>query len=778
MAKASETLKDLLNRQATQRFAQLGYSNFMTGEAKRQAWWWLQSRGGAVRRRGGLLSGHGVLWTQMGYAELVPVDVPCAGRGEVTVEVLSSAISPGTERAQYLRLPGTGVSGSFRPGYSVAGRVLATGPDVAGIAPGDLVAARGVPHASIATVPAGSVYRVPPGVRAEDASLLMLAIISGQGVRLARLDPGAPLCILGAGLIGLLAQRLATVAGAGEVTVIATSRRNEGLAREGGASRFFTAAEDDEAIAALGAPVVIEATGDPNAIGTATLAAAESGRVVLLGSSRGTTPSFPVQRVRARRLELIGAHVGTLALEESRGGGDGHRREAELFLAALAAGRLRVDDLVGETIDPREAGSFYRRLAEGSTAIGARFDWTKLPYGGRASSGRLLSVPDLTGRGVDSERRTLPLGGRRGGSRGVDGVDAFAGSEGRLRVGLLGCGDIAVANAAAVAAAPNAVLTACFDPVKGLAEDIGRAHGAEAVVSAEALLERQDVDAVFLSVPHHLHSSLGMLAASAGKHLLVEKPPANNLSEAIELVEAAKRAGVALSFCFPQRYHPAAAAARTLIEAGAIGECGGTFAKLLQDRPPSYWRGGFSSRSVSGWRESRAQAGGGVLIMNLSHYVDLVRHLVGIEVEEVAAYGAAVDREAEVEDTISVTVRFSNGAVGTLVGSTAVRGTLTSELRVWGRNGHIVIEPRAQIYTQAAIDGVRTGRWQSLAPLPENQMRAVYLSRFATAIHRGQPPEVSPADGLAAQAFMEAAYRSSELGSAVRPGELLVRAPT
>ena len=57
-------------------------------------------------------------------------------------------------------------------------------------------------------------------------------------------------------------------------------------------------------------------------------------------------------------------------------------------------------------------------------------------------------------------------------------------------------------------------------------------------------------------------------------------------------------------------------------------------------------------------------------------------------------------------------------------------------------------------------------------------MRAVYLSRFATSIHRGEPPEVSPADGLAAQAFMEAAYRSSELGSAVRPGELLVRAPT
>jgi len=706
MARASESLKDLLNRQATKRFAQLGYSNFMTGEAKRQAWWWLQARSGAIRRRRGLLSGHGVLWTQMGYADLVPVDVPRAGRGEVTIEVLSSAVSPGTERAQYLRLPGTAVSGSFRPGYSLAGRVVATGPDVSGIACDDLVAARGVPHASVATVPARSVYRVPAGVSAGEASLVMLAIISGQGVRLAQLGPGVPLCVLGAGLIGLLAQRLATAEGAGEATVIATSRRNEELARAGGA-RFLTAAEDADVIAELGAPVVIEATGDPNAINTAVLAAREGGRVVLLGSPRGATTNFPVGQIRARRLELIGAHVGTLAQEESRGGGDSHRREADAFLGALGAGRLRVDDLVGEAIDPREAGAFYRQLAEGSTSIGARFDWSSLPRGGRAVPGRLLAAPDLTGRGVDSERRTLPLGGRRGGSRGVDGVDAFAGSEGRLRVGLLGCGDIAVANAAAVAAAPNAVLTACFDPVKGLAEDIGRAHGAEAVVSAEALLERQDVDAVFLSVPHHLHSPLGMLAASAGKHLLVEKPPANNLSEAIELVEAAKRAGVALSFCFPQRYHPAAAAARTLIEAGAIGECGGTFAKLLQDRPPSYWRGGFSSRSVSGWRESRAQAGGGVLIMNLSHYVDLVRHLVGIEVEEVSAYGAAVDREAEVEDTISVTVRFSNGAVGTLVGWTAVRGTLTSELRVWGRNGHIVIEPRAQIYTEAAIDGVR-----------------------------------------------------------------------
>src|SRR5436190_24238992 len=145
-----------------------GYSGAMVAEAKREGRWWLAARTAAARRRGGLYEGHVVLWND-GTTSLVPCEVAAAGAHEVTIETLASAISPGTERAQYLRLPNTNIPSSYSPGYSLAGRALEVGHAVEGIAPGDLVAAIRMPHASVGTVPAHAVFPVPGGVRAEEA---------------------------------------------------------------------------------------------------------------------------------------------------------------------------------------------------------------------------------------------------------------------------------------------------------------------------------------------------------------------------------------------------------------------------------------------------------------------------------------------------------------------------------------------------------------------------------------------------------------------------------
>jgi hypothetical protein len=156
MEQAPLRLKRFLNEQAGIRLGQLGYTDPMVRDAKREAWWWLQSRVEAARRRTGLLGGWAVVWTESGKAELVPVEVPKPAPGEITVEVLSSIVSAGTERAQYLRLPNAQISYPHRPGYSAAGRVVAVGAGVAGLREGDLVAARGASHASVATLPAGT----------------------------------------------------------------------------------------------------------------------------------------------------------------------------------------------------------------------------------------------------------------------------------------------------------------------------------------------------------------------------------------------------------------------------------------------------------------------------------------------------------------------------------------------------------------------------------------------------------------------------------------------
>jgi 2-desacetyl-2-hydroxyethyl bacteriochlorophyllide A dehydrogenase len=765
-----------LGAQADVRLKQLGYSNDMTAEAKREAEWWLRARAGALARRAPLLSGWAVIWRNPRTAELVPFEEPAAGQGEVTIEVVTSVVSSGTERAQYLRLPNANVFYPHRPGYCAAGVVVAVGRGVAHVSPGDSVATSGVPHVSVATVAADAVYKLPPGGRIEEAAVTHLGIIAAQGVRRAGLEPGEPVCVIGAGLVGALALRLAVAAGAGPVTVLARSRTKEHVAREGGASGFLATGTDDDTINALSSPVVIEATGDPEAVKVAVAAAGPGGRVVLLGSPRGTTMDLPLASIRVKRLRIVGAHVNTLAEEGRLSGTDLRRAEAEAFLEMLGDGRVSIGGLLDELIDPREAGAFYRRLATSTDLVGARFDWTRLPHEERLKPGRFLRLPDLSGRGVEEERAPLPPapGRRRPAPRLLEFEDdIFRGATGQLRFGMLGCGDVALQNAAALAAAPNTSLVACYDPATSLADDVAGAHGATTSPTAEALLDRKDVDAVFVSVPHHLHAPLVKEAAGQGKHVIVEKPLANNLTAARDMVDVAERAGVVLSVCFPYRYQPDVMAARRLIEAGALGEFGGALLTVCDDKPPSYWLGGFSGRSQSNWRGSREKSGGGALIMNLSHYVDVLRYLVGVEADHLVAIAAAVDEPAEVEDTVSVTVRYSNGAVASLFGCSAVRGGRSVHMRLWGHNGQIAVGSEPRVYTLHATDGLRTTRWQTFGRLPSTSMRAAYVSRFATAVTEGRPPDVTAGDGLAVQALIEAAYQSSELGSTVRPADLL-----
>src|SRR5919201_6759849 len=120
-------VKEFLNRRASVALAKLGHSPAMARDAKREAWWWFQARSQALQRRSSLVSGRAVVWTAPGLAELVAIEVPRAGDGEVTVEVLVSAVSSGTESAQYLRLPNTSLRFPHQPGYSAAGIVLAEG---------------------------------------------------------------------------------------------------------------------------------------------------------------------------------------------------------------------------------------------------------------------------------------------------------------------------------------------------------------------------------------------------------------------------------------------------------------------------------------------------------------------------------------------------------------------------------------------------------------------------------------------------------------------------
>lgn len=707
---------------------------------------WARTRVQATRNRTGVVAGLGITVTGRGRAELRPLDRPLAGPGEVTVEVLVSAVSPGTERAQWLRLPNAQPDVPYSPGYSGAGRVVATGPNVAGMEEGRLVGIARLPHTSVATVPAAWVTPVPQGVDVADAALVYLAIIAGYGVRRAQLRAGEAVCVVGAGPIGALAQRLAMLNSPGPVTVVATSRRREESARQGGADAFLTAAAGVDGVQAA---TVIEATGDPAALGTAVAAARYGATVVLLGSPRGRTPSRVVAAAQRKGLSLVGAHVSALAIEARRSGRDPFQELARTYLSALADGAIGAHDLVGEAVDPREAQLAYRRLARGELTE-AHFDWRRIPAAARMRRRPLVSPPLLP----RDRARIRPLPAAR---------PEFGRNMG---FALVGCGDVGLHNARAIAAAANAELVACHDPVPTLAAAAAERYGGIPAASLEEAFDAAGVDAAFLCVPHDLHAPLVEKAAAAGLHVIVEKPLANSLAEARRAVDVAARAAVELSVCFPYRYEAPLLAARDLVRGGALGELHGASVVFHTDKPESYWVGGLSGRSPSSWRSSLERSGGGVLIMNVTHYVDFMRFLAGAEPARVSAAGRWA-RGAEVEDGIAVIVEFEGGAIGTISGSASTRGAPPNRFELWGETGTLLLEPAPAIVTERAVPGLPAGRWCALPEASDEDPRAVFVERFVDAVRAGRPVDVPASDGLAVQAFVEAAYRAAREGSKV-----------
>jgi predicted dehydrogenase/NADPH:quinone reductase-like Zn-dependent oxidoreductase len=700
----------------------------------------------------GPVSGYAVCWPSLGRAVFEPVTVT-PGPGELVVEVAASIVSSGTERARFLGLPNARIEFPHRPGYAASGRVVAADPAVGGFRPGSEVALLDVPHQSVAAVPPERARLVPPGVDLADAAILQLALVASLGVHRADPRPGEPYGVVGMGLIGALAQRLARLRASGPCVAIAKSRAKQEVAVRGGAARFLAVTEeqDHREIERLGLPVVVEATGDPQALAVAVAAAAHDGMVVLLGSPRGRAALNLIEAARRKRLRLVGAHVagltGTPGLDES-----GVAAMTDGIMRALGSGALQVADLL-EEVDPREAAHLYRRLVTDQSLVGVRFDWSQAA---RRGGGRTAPA-------------TRPS--RRAPASAVPGRP--------FRFGFVGCGEIALLNADAIAMAPNATMTACYDVKTELARDLAGRHGAVATPSLHALLERKDVDAVVLAVPHNQHEPIALESILAGKHVVVEKPVAIDLKGALRMVRAAQRFGVALSVCFPDRYGDEVETARQIVRQQGLGDLFMVELLWYADKPLSYKFGGFSGRAPSTWRMWLEAAGGGVLLMNLCHGLDLVHHVTGLGVDYASASIAKFERLGNVEDTCVLNLGYENGALGVIAGSSAARALRHESLRLLGTDGRLELRPAAEVHTSRLMRrlGIEADRRVPLGgPTSSTVARARYFSRFVDAVRSGRAPDVTGEDGLRVQATIEAAYEAARSGARIRPDDLLAAA--
>ncbi|HEX9352446.1 MAG TPA: bi-domain-containing oxidoreductase [Streptosporangiaceae bacterium] len=635
-----------------------------------------------------------------GPVEVLDVPRPVPDPTEVLVRTVASVISPGTERAvtalaqssllakararpdlvrQVVRKARADGFAATRHavrsrlaedlplGYSAAGIVLEAGAAVTGVRPGQLVATGGAGkanHAEFQAVPGLLCATVPDGVPAGDAAFTTIAAIALHGLRLADVGPGSKVVVLGLGLIGQLAARLALAAGC-EVAGI-------------------DPADPARRVAAGSGVLALDESGDTTTDQVLSWSRGRGADAVLVCAAGRSSDA--VMRVpalcRDRAAVVIVGDVGLqlnrtpfyereLSLRFARSYGPGRYepsyedwgvdfpagqvrwtegRNFEAVLDLLASGRLQVADLVTHTFGIAEAEAAYQlieRRAEPYLAI-------RLVYPGPAGPGQ--ASPEGAVRLKD------PPGVNSSPGIGWAGAGAF--STGTLLPAFRAAGFdrfVAVASASGLSARRAA-----------------ERHGFErAVPGAAALIADPQIEVVVIATPHDTHADLAARALAAGQHVWCEKPLALTEDE-LDMVEKAWReSGGQLAVGFNRRWSPAVLAAQRVL-------AGVTAPKLVVYRvaagpvPDGHW-----------YHDPRQ---GGRLLGEVCHFVDTAQALVGAPIEQVTGLPGGGAPEGQHRDDAVVSLRFADGSLAAIAYGSSAPVAGKEWIEIQAGSGRVVID--------------------------------------------------------------------------------------
>jgi predicted dehydrogenase len=251
-------------------------------------------------------------------------------------------------------------------------------------------------------------------------------------------------------------------------------------------------------------------------------------------------------------------------------------------------------------------------------------------------------------------------------------------------VGILGGGGISDTHARAAASIPDVEIAAVHGDNAEKAGRLAAAHHVPHYPTLEAFLGHRPMDVVAIGSPSGCHAQQAIACARAGLHVLVEKPMAVTAEDAGNLVEACDAAGVRLGVFFQDRLQPDLVRLKAFLDGGGLGRILLVTGHVKWYRPPEYY-------STSRWRGTWALDGGGAVMNQGIHTLDLMLHLLG-DVAAVFARARAQRHRIEVEDTGVATLEFRNGALGTYEATTAAYPGYKRRLEISGERGTIAVE--------------------------------------------------------------------------------------
>jgi UDP-N-acetyl-2-amino-2-deoxyglucuronate dehydrogenase len=360
-----------------------------------------------------------------------------------------------------------------------------------------------------------------------------------------------------------------------------------------------------------------------------------------------------------------------------------------------------------------------------------------------------------------------------------------------IRFAVLGAGVIGELHAQTIKSlAPRAELTAVIDAVPERAQQLADKHGVQAFTSLEDALASDDIDAVTIGTPSGMHADQAVAVLEAGKHVIVEKPLDINLEAARRVLDAEKRSSATAMVVSQRRHGKANQIAHEAAQSGKFGKLTSGFATMQWWRSQGYYDSG-------DWRGTWALDGGGALMNQGIHAIDLFVWFMGEPVEVHAWTGCLAHERIEVEDTAVATVRFANGALGTVHGTTAAYPGMTQRVAVHGDRGSAIVENDKLIYFHAAAPadgseqyaygaGGKANQAEEIMPQQEpykpasaNQIAGLEATShtaqfedFLDAVAEKRSPLVTVSEAAKTLALIRGIYESARLGKPIKIEEL------
>lgn len=354
----------------------------------------------------------------------------------------------------------------------------------------------------------------------------------------------------------------------------------------------------------------------------------------------------------------------------------------------------------------------------------------------------------------------------------------------RIKTAVIGCGKIGQTHALALAALPQSQFVAACDAELPRAQAFAEKFGVQAFDSVQEMLRWMDVEAVTICTPHPLHEEPCLLAARAGAHVLIEKPMASSLAACDAMLAAADKHRVKLAIVSQRRLFDPVQRMKTAIDAGKIGApVLGTFV-MLSWRDQAYYES-------DPWRGKWATEGGGVLVNQSPHMLDMLQWFMG-GIDEVSGYWANLNHPfVEIEDTAVATIRFKSGGLGSIVASLSQRPGIYTKVHVHGSNGaSIGVQTDTGATFVAGMSGMMQPPLNDVWTIPgEEHLLAEFESAdrrrfsqidattyyhflqiqdFLQAIIDDRPPLVTGDEGRIVVEMFTAIYESSNLRRPVR----------